>query len=374
MASLQTRGEIILSKAGIKVNGNKPWDIQVHNPGLYSRVFSHGTLGLGESYMDGDWDCKALDQFFYKILKSSLEKELKISIPLIKDFIKARIINLQSSKRAFQIGEKHYDTGNDLYSLMLDKRLVYTCAYWDNGAKNLDKAQEDKLDLVCKKLRLKKGQKILDIGCGWGSFAKFAAEKYKVKVIGITVSKEQAELAKKLCKGLDVEIRLQDYRDIDKNEKFDHIVSLGMFEHVGIKNYKRYMQIVAKHLKDDGLFLLHTIGSNTSGKVGDPWISKYIFPNSKLPSQKQIAESVEGIFIEEDSHNLSTNYDKTLMAWHKNISTNWNKLDKNKYNKRFRRMWEYYLLSSAGIFRARKIQVWQKVYSKGIDRGYKSVR
>ena len=285
MASLQTRGEIILSKAGIKVNGNKPWDIQVHNPGLYSRVFSHGTLGLGESYMDGDWDCKALDQFFYKILKSSLEKELKISIPLIKDFIKARIINLQSSKRAFQIGEKHYDTGNDLYSLMLDKRLVYTCAYWDNGAKNLDKAQEDKLDLVCKKLRLKKGQKILDIGCGWGSFAKFAAEKYKVKVIGITVSKEQAELAKKLCKGLDVEIRLQDYRDIDKNEKFDHIVSLGMFEHVGIKNYKRYMQIVAKHLKDDGLFLLHTIGSNTSGKVGDPWISKYIFPNSKLPFQ-----------------------------------------------------------------------------------------
>ena len=372
--SYELQAKEILDKAGIKVNGKNPWDIQINNQKLYQRVFSQGTLGLGESYMNGEWDCKKLDEFFYRVLRSKLEKGLKITIPLVLNFLKAKIINLQSKSRAFQIVEEHYDVGNDLYSLMLDKRLTYTCAYWDWNAKTLDKAQEDKLELTCRKLGLKPGQKILDIGCGWGSFAKYAAEKYKVKVVGITVSKEQVELAKKLCKGLDVDIRLQDYRDLG-NEMFDHIVSLGMFEHVGVKNYKEYFKVVNKHLKDNGLFLLHTIGNNKSTYTSDPWIAKYIFTNSMLPSVKQISTATEGLFIMEDWHNLSTNYDKTLMAWYKNVSSNWSKLNKEKYNKRFKRMWEYYLLSCAGGFRSRKINIWQIVLSKdGVLDGYKSIR
>ena len=274
-------------------------------------------------------------------------------------------------KGPIRIGEHHYDKGNDLYKAMLDKRLTYTCGYWKK-AKTLDQAQEAKLDLVCKKLNLKPGQKILDIGCGWGSFAKYAAEKYKVKVVGITVSKEQIAFAKKLCKGLPIEIRLQDYRDI--REKFDHIVSLGMFEHVGVKNYRKYMKVVHRCLKDDGLFLLHTIGRNKSLTTSDPWAEKYIFPNSMLPSIKQIGESIEELFVMEDWHNFGTDYDKTLMAWFTNFRKNWNKIKKN-YDERFYRMWKYYLLASAGLFRARKGQLWQIVLSKkGVPKGYNSIR
>ena len=242
--------------ADVKINGNRPWDIKVHKGEFYKKVLAQGSLGLGESYMGSWWDSKKLDQFVYKILYADLNKKI-LPKSLIFHIIKSKIFNLQSKSRAFQIGKKHYDKGNDLYKAMLDKRLVYSCGYWKK-AKNLDQAQEAKFDLICKKLNLKSGQKILDIGCGWGSFAKYAAEKYKVRVVGITVSKEQVAIAKKLCEGLPVEIRLQDYRDID--EKFDHIVSIGMFEHVGVKNYRKFMEVVHKILKDDGLFLLHTIG------------------------------------------------------------------------------------------------------------------
>jgi len=214
--------------------------------------------------------------------------------------------------------------------------------------------------------------KILDIGCGWGSFAKYAAEKYKVKVVGITVSKEQVELGKRLSEGLPVEIRLQDYRNL--NDKFDHIVSMGMIEHVGPKNYKTYMKVVHRSLKDKGLFLLHTIGKNKLKDPIDPWMNKYIFPNGVLPSINQIASSTENLFVMEDWHNFSADYDKTLMEWYKNFEKNWNKIESN-YDKRFHRMWKYYLLSCAGLFRARKAQLWQIILSKkGILGGYKSIR
>jgi len=278
---------------------------------------------------------------------------------------------MQSKHRAFEIGEKHYDLGNELFQNMMDKRMVYSCAYW-NDAQTLDDAQDNKLDLICRKLGLQPGMKILDIGCGWGSYAKYAAEKYKVKVIGITVSKEQVDLGRILCAGLPVEIRLLDYRDLD--DKFDHIVSVGMIEHVGYKNYRTYMEVVHRCLKDDGLFLLHTIGGNKSVTSVDPWMNKYIFPNGMLPSIKQLGSAIEGLFVMEDWHNFSADYDKTLIAWHKNLEENWDKI-KSNYEERFHRMWDYYLLSCAGSFRARRNQLWQIVLSKkGILGGYKSIR
>ncbi len=376
--SFEKQSRNILEKAGIEINGSKPWDIQVNNKRIYQKVFSKGSLGLGESYMDGDWDCKSVDQFFYKILSTNLDKHFEYSIPSLINIAKAKIMNLQKPTRATQIGKHHYDIGNDLYQAMLDQRMTYTCAYWDWGANNLDIAQEDKLELTCLKINLneRKGDRVLDIGGGWGSFARFASENHGAIVKAITVSEEQVTLGKKLTKEYpDIEIAFQDYRDLDNNDKFDHIVSLGMFEHVGVKNYKTYFKKVSDLLNEDGLFLLHTIGSNESHSTIDPWISKYIFPNSMLPSQKQIAEASEGIFIEEDSHNLSTNYDKTLMAWHENISNSWDKLKSSEYDNRFKRMWEYYILSCAGTFRARKMQIWQKVFSKeGVHGGYQSIR
>ena len=370
MASSKERIENLLTNTDVQINGKRDWDIQVRDERFYRRVLLNGSLGLGESYMDGWWDAASLDQLFCKLLKTDIERRANA-----KDYIlttlQFKLFNLQSIRSAFKVGKKHYDISNDLFSSMLDKRLTYTCGYWKNAA-NLDQAQEDKLDLVCRKLGLQKGQRILDIGCGWGSFLKFAAERYGVNTVGVTISKEQAAYIKKDCANLPIEVRLQDYRQL--NEKFDHIVSLGMFEHVGPKNYKTYMRIAARCLKDDGLFLLHTIGSNFTRHSPDPWFNKYIFPNGVLPSMKDISIAFEDLFVLEDCHSFGTDYDKTLMAWHDNFDSAWSHLCK-KYDEQFYRMWKYYLLCCAGAFRARNLQLWQLVFSKnGIEGGYTSVR
>lgn len=368
----------LLEGTTVAINGQSPWDIQVKDERLYGRVLSEGSLGFGEAYMDGWWDCSQIDELITRIQRYDVVSKLKPSAKLIMDSILARLLNLQSKSRAFKIGEAHYDLGNDLYRAMLDKRMTYTCGYWNpsassgQGVQTLDEAQEAKLDLVCRKIGLKPGQKVLDIGCGWGSFAKFAAEKYGVEVVGVTVSKEQVDLARELCRGLPVVIKLQDYRDI--KETFDHVVSLGMIEHVGYKNFRDYFKVVHRCLKDEGLFLLHTIGGNLSTHSTDPWIAKYIFPNSMLPSAKQLAEASEGLFVMEDWHNFSADYDKTLMAWCHNFEAYWDEL-KNKYDERFHRMWRFYLLACAGTFRSRMNQLWQIVYSKrGVPGGYASIR
>ncbi len=358
--------------AGITINGSKPWDIQIHDDRFYSRVLSQGILGLGEAYMDGWWDCEQLDQFVCQALQANLH-DTAPKFKLALHWIKATLFNLQSRSRAFIVGEKHYDIGNDLFQLMLDKRMTYSCAYWEN-ASDLDNAQEDKLELICQKLYLKPGMKILDIGCGWGSFCKYAAEKYKVEVVGITVSQKQLNLGRKICQGLPIELRLQDYRDINTNEKFDRIVSIGQFEHVGYKNYSTYMQLFRQCIKEDGLFLISSIGSNTSLHSVDPWIEKYIFPNGQLPSIKQIGEASEKYFIMEDWQNYGVHYDKTLMAWYENFNRNWDKI-KDHFDERFYRMWKFYLLGCAGTFRSRQIQLWQIVFSPhGVVNGYNAIR
>ena len=350
----------ILSPAGITLNGDKPWDIRVRDERFYHRVLRDSSLGFGESYIDGWWECGQLDELFTKILPTEPKEKIKKNWRLLVPMLSAVILNAGRKPKAFQVGERHYDKGNELFKNMLDKRMVYSCAYWKEAG-SLDDAQEAKLEMICRKLSLRPGERILDIGCGWGSFAKYAAENYKVKVVGITVSKEQVSLGRELCRGLPVEIRLQDYRDID--EKFDHIVSVGMFEHVGCKNYRTYMEKVHNCLKDDGLFLLHTIGDGVSCVSVDPWLGKYIFPNALIPSLKQISGATEGLFITEALQNIGIDYDATLTSWFKNFDNNWDKL-KGLYDEKFYRMWKYYLLSSAGTFRSGSLQVWQILFSK----------
>lgn len=361
----------LLKIAGIKVNGTNKCDIIVHNPKFYNRVISEGLLGLGESYMEKWWDCESISEFIERAIRAKLQTKIK-PWKFFFPYLKARVMNLQNKSKALEDVGSHYNKGNVLFENMLDKRLTYSCGYWKN-AKNLDEAQEAKLDLICKKIGLENGMKILDIGCGWGSFVKYACENYDVKAVGITLAEEQVKLAKELCKDLPVEIRLQDYRDLD--EKFDRIISIGMFEHVGNKNYKRFMKVVNKTLDDDGIFLLHTIGSNTSDVYTDAWTNKYIFPNGMLPSIKQIAEASEDIFVMEDWHNFGFDYSKTLEAWFENFNRNWNEKISKYYNETFYRMWKYYLQSFTGSFKARYNQLWQIVFSKnGITKGYVSLR
>jgi cyclopropane-fatty-acyl-phospholipid synthase len=350
----------LLSQAGISLNGQQPWDIQVHDERFYRRVLSETELGLGESYMDGWWDCEELDEFINRILRAQLDKVAKRNWRIALYILKTKLFNRQSRARAHQVGEQHYDLGNDLYRAMLDQRLNYTCAYWKD-ATDLDEAQEAKLEMVCKKINLQPKMTVLELGCGWGSFAKYAAERYGAHVVGVNISKEQVGLGRELCKGLPVELRLQDYREVDG--QYDAVISIGILEHVGYKNYRTYMEVVDRCLKDDGVAFIHTIGTNVSTTHVNRWSDKYIFPNGMLPSIAQIAKAMEGLFVMEDWHNFGPDYDKTLMAWYKNFHRAWPTL-KDKYGERFYRMWRYYLLSSAGGFRSRNTQLWQIVMTK----------
>ncbi|MFA5080725.1 MAG: cyclopropane fatty acyl phospholipid synthase [Candidatus Paceibacterota bacterium] len=361
----------LIKPAGITLDGKNDFDIRILNQNFYKRIQLQGTLGLGEAYMDGWWECDKLDEFFYKLLSAHIDEKVGLSLPLMLNYAWAKIFNMQSLGRAYEVGQKHYDIGNDLFTLMLGKSMAYSCGYFKE-TEDLDSAQMTKFDLICKKINLKSGQSLLDIGCGWGSFAKFAAENYGAEVTGITISKEQAEFVKNSCKNLPVKIYLEDYRNL--NQKFDCIVSVGMIEHVGVKNYPIFMQTAKKCLKKNGIFLLHTIGGLKSENMTDPWINKYIFPNGMIPSMRQLSDSIEGKFVLEDLHNFGIYYDKTLMAWYNNFENNWPAL-KNNYDERFHKMWRYYLLSCAGAFRARSLQLWQLVLSvEGVKNGYVSIR
>ena len=364
---LRAHFERLAEPADIRIDGDRPWDLEVHDERMFQRVLAHGTLGLGEAYMDGWWDCDQLDELVRRAQSTDLVRHL-ISPTTLARVAQAKVMNLQSRRRAFQVGEHHYDIGNDLYRRMLDSRMIYSCGYWRN-ADTLDAAQEAKLMLIANKLELEAGMRVLDIGCGWGGAAHFFAEKLGCDVVGVTVSREQATLARERCAGLPVDIRLQDYRDL--NEPFDRVYSIGMFEHVGVKNYTTYMDVVRRCLREpDALSVLHTIGALRSRSQTDPWVEKYIFPNSMLPSMAQIARAAEGHLVTEDVQNFGSYYDRTLMAWKANVDAHWDELSAN-YNARFKRMWDFYLLASAGSFRARKLQLWQFVMSReGVPTGY----
>jgi cyclopropane-fatty-acyl-phospholipid synthase len=282
----------------------------------------------------------------------------------------ARLVNPQNSARARRDVRAHYDIGHDLYAAMLGPTMAYSCGYWKD-ATTLDEAQVAKFELVCRKVALEPGLRILDIGCGWGGFAQYAATRYGVDVVGITLSPAQAALARQRCAGLPVDIRVQDYRDL--TGRFDRIVSIGMFEHVGPSNYRRFFDVVARLLEPQGVFLLHTIGGSTSYRSTDPWINRHVFPGSILPSVQQIGRAIEGVFVLEDWHNFGADYDRTLMAWHANLEAAWPRLARS-YSEHFRRLWRYYLLTCAGTFRARRNQLWQMALSpRGVRSGYRRV-
>jgi len=361
----------LLSSADVRINGDRPWDIHVHNDLFYKRLLAGGSMALGESYMDGWWDCEALDQFFDRVLTFRLDRQVKKSIKMVWYGIKSALTSSPSRFRAFAIGRRHYDIGNELFTIMLDKWMNYSCAYWKE-ADNLDAAQESKMDLICRKLQLQPGMRVLDIGCGWGGLALYAAKRYGVEVLGLTVSREQAKIARERCSGLPVTIEIMDYRKLKGT--FNRIVSVGMFEHVGVRRYRRFMRIVRRCLAEDGLFLLHTIGGNQSVRSQDPWMSTYIFPNSMLPSSRQISAAAENLLVIEDWHSFGPYYAPTLLAWYQNFVQNWDHI-KAAYDGRFFRMWTYYLLSCTGSFRARKNQLWQIVFAlDGVRPSYVSIR
>ncbi len=344
------RIERLFAECGIDIDGPNAWDIQVHNEDFYARVLAKGSLGLGESYMDGWWDVRDLDGFVYRLLAARADERARSWRDALA-WLGAALVNHQRGARVFEVARRHYDLGNEFYEAMLDRRMIYSCAYWE-GAHTLDDAQEAKLALVLDKLAPRPAQRLLDVGCGWGGALKFAAERYGVTGVGVTIAREQAAYARESCRDLPVAIRLQDYREM--REKFDHVFSIGMFEHVGVRNYRRYMKVVRRCLHPGGRFLLHTIGGFRSTNHTDAWIGKYIFPNSMIPSREQIERAIDGIFGILHWQSIGANYERTLLAWRSNLERSWSRLA-GRYDERVRRMWHYYLSSCAAAFRARKL-------------------
>lgn len=352
--------EELLFECGVTIGGGNRWDIHVNDERLYDRVLRGKNLGLGESYMDGWWDCRRIDEFMYRVLSTRLDERIRGGLRVLIPYLRALVFNRQDKSGSHEVAERHYDLGNDLFFSFLDPHNQYSCAYFEN-TDDLNQAQLNKLNLIGRKLELSAGDRVLDIGFGWGGLARYIADRHGCSVTGVNISHEQVDYARKFCRGLPVEILHGDYRDVQGT--FDKIVSVGMFEHVGRMNYRTFMEVVHRCLSEDGIFLLHTIGSNESQVTSDPWITRYIFPNGELPSVARISKAAEGLFVIEDLHNLGPHYDKTLMAWNERFQKAWPTLNGN-YDKRFKRMWEYYLLSCAGAFRARSIQLWQFVMTK----------
>jgi cyclopropane-fatty-acyl-phospholipid synthase len=350
----------MLSLVGVTINGSNAWDIQVRDERFFARVLRDKNLGLGESYMEGWWDCERLDEFIFRVISGRLDEKVRGNFRMLIPYVQSLLFNRQSKRLSQEVAERHYDIDNELFMSFLDPYNQYSSAYF-SGTDDLNQAQLNKLELICKKLALQPTDRVLDIGFGWGGLAKYVAQQYGCTVTGVNISQEQTRYAKEFCKGLPITVLLQDYRDVTGT--FEKMVSVGMFEHVGVKNYRAFMEVTHRCLTDRGVFLLHTIGRNESKTYADPWITKYIFPNGMLPSSAQISKAIEGLFVMEDLHNLGPHYDKTLMAWHGNFQRNWHKIEEH-HSPAFKRMWEYYLLSCAGAFRARDIQLWQIVLTK----------
>jgi cyclopropane-fatty-acyl-phospholipid synthase len=374
---MKARIDKLFNEAGITVNGSAPYDIKIHDERFYKSLAYKQLLGAGESYMAGWWDCEALDEATSRLIKANAELLIESKLKESLKKIWYSFINQQSKFRSTRVAEQHYNLDRHLYEAMLGKTMAYTCGYW-RDAVTLDAAQNAKFDLICRKIKLKPKQHILDLGCGWGGLAKYAAENYDCTVTAVNISTEQVKYATESCRDLPVSVVLADYRDhaiYNPNHiHFDHVVSVGLCEHVGVKNFESFFDTVKQQLKPEGLFLLHTIGSPTSVTFTDAWIQKYIFPNSMLPSINQLSGAMEARFILEDLHNFGPDYDRTLMAWDQNFVAAWPAL-KDNFSETFYRMWRYYLLTSAGAFRARSLQLWQFVLSpQGVPGGYRTVR
>ena len=375
----------LCSDVGIVINGEQAWDLQVHDERFYSRTLAEGALGLGETYMLGWWDCDDLFGVISRLLSAeNIDNYKYVGWRTSLAFLKAEIANIQTVRQTRHLADAHYNLSNELFESMLGPSMAYSCAYWQNAG-DLDTAQRAKFDLVCRKLKLQRGERVLDIGCGWGGFADYAAREYGVEVVGVTVAQEQATYAEERCSGLPVAIACCDYREFDHEQYggiFDKIVSIGMIEHVGYRNYKRLMRAAAQALRKEGLFLLHTIGSNVSTTSADSWIDRYIFPGGVLPSMRQISGAAEGHFMLQDVHNIGIHYIPTLLAWQDNFIRYWESEDRTVAlpevwgsSETFYRMWCYYLSVCAANFATGGSQVWQIVFAKGhLPDGYASER
>jgi cyclopropane-fatty-acyl-phospholipid synthase len=349
--------ERILSTVDVRIGGSRPFDMQVHSDLFYKRVLLEGSVGLGESYMDGLWDCADLEELVFRFVESGIERRFR----LLPGFVTMNALGHLVNRQPRSLGERtsrHYNTDNDLFASFLGKYKNYSCAFYEEGD-DLDTAQLKKMDLICDELCLRPGENVLDIGGGWGEIAKHMASR-GCRITSINIADEQMRAAREHCKGASVDVVKCDYRDVAGT--FDKIAIIAMMSHVGHKNHRPLFETVHRHLAPDGLVFVDTVGSAVSLQNGNPWIDKYIFPGIVFPSIQQISRAVEGLFVIEAVRNFGASYVKTLRAWNANLRRAWPRLS-HRHDERTRRMFEFFFLTVAGFFRARDFQNWYVVLS-----------
>jgi cyclopropane-fatty-acyl-phospholipid synthase len=366
--------KLLLAGADIEVGRSPSAEIIVHDDSFYRDVLTTGSLGLGDSYIDGKWDCEKIDELIYKILTLGIHQKLA-PVYNIAGEIKRRALNLQSRERAKQVIEEHYDLPSEFYASFLDPYFQYTCARFE-GTADLDKAQEIKMGNICKKLGLKAGDKVMDIGGGWGGLAHFMASNCGVEPTVVTLSKTQAEHIKR-TRGDEIKVQLCDYRDIpdELNGRFDAVTAVGILEHIGHQNYADFMGAVDRVLKPSGKLLIHTLYTPQSRPVSNAWLHKHIFPNGELAPREMIEENLSSDFEPADGPNgeksteepafedITPNYFPTLHTW-KDRLTESQKAGKINLSEREFRKWIYYFMSCAGAIKAGHMRVGQFLYGK----------
>ena len=351
----------------VKVGENEPlFKIILKKPIPKKDILTSTTLAFGEAYMNGDLE---VEGDFSLMLNTVLKYKDKFTT----DFkgLPKIFSNLTSTKKQKEEVTYHYDIGNDFYKLWLDDTLSYSCAYFKNENESLGEAQLNKIHHLLKKLNLREGITLLDIGCGWGALLIEAAKLYKIKGLGITLSEEQFKAFKERIEKENLQdylqVKLMDYRELEKSGLlFDRVVSVGMLEHVGRSNYDLFMKCVSKVLKKEGVFVLHYI-SGLYESEGDAWIKKYIFPGGVIPTLREIISlSANYKFYTVDVESLRMHYYKTLLKWADNFEKNTDKV-REMYDEKFVRMWRMYLYSCAACFYTGVIDLHQIVFTKGVN-------
>ena len=351
----------------VKVGENEPlFKIILKKPIPKKDILTSTTLAFGEAYMNGDLE---VEGDFLLMLNTVLKYKDKFTT----DFkgLPKIFSNLTSTKKQKEEVTYHYDIGNDFYKLWLDDTLSYSCAYFKNENESLGEAQLNKIHHLLKKLNLREGITLLDIGCGWGALLIEAAKLYKIKGLGITLSEEQFKAFKERIEKENLQdylqVKLMDYRELEKSGLlFDRVVSVGMLEHVGRSNYDLFMKCVSKVLKKEGVFVLHYI-SGLYESEGDAWIRKYIFPGGVIPTLREIISlSADYRFYTVDVESLRMHYYKTLLKWAENFEKNTDKV-REMFDEKFVRMWRMYLYSCAACFYTGVIDLHQIVFTKGVN-------
>jgi cyclopropane-fatty-acyl-phospholipid synthase len=348
---------LLLERADVRLDGDRPWDPRIHDERVFRRVALDGSVGLGEAYVDGWWSTDDLEELARRLASARLERVTEWLPRGLAQNAAAIVSNQQTRGRARRVARQHYDFGNDLFAAFLGRYQCYSCGYF-RDTDDLDVAQLQKLDLVCRKLDLRRGDRLLDVGGGWGELARHAAAEYGARVTSINISDEQMRFARERCRGLDVETVRCDYRDV--RGSFDKVAAIAMFTHVGVRNYRTFMEAMRRVVAPEGTFLIEGVWGNVSTNRIDAWMDKHIFPGAMIPSGAQTFRAFEGIFVAEDVHNFGPDYVKTLRAWNARLRQAWPTL-RARYDERVRKTFEYFFLTIAGFFRARALQHWHLV-------------